>query len=185
MSPGVSHLNDLHLLLDEGTEHTSFVPLFHHLGRFAVKRGAGTVRVMPLRKLFYRIELTVTGALKIAGFGVAFTGIPAGVDYAGNIVTTPVVHRPELTPVAGSAFCGALLAPRFADGEQVILTLTSGTRELGRMALSEFLAQHDTHIDFTAPEVVIPIRIEVGATEATIVVNDWDEGAIQIPIIGH
>lgn len=74
---------------------------------------------------------------------------------------------------------------RFADGGDVEMSVTSGQRLLAQMTLSEYLKQSDSPIDLTAKDVVIPIDVEVNAAAVTITVNDWDAGAVQIPIVGH
>lgn len=185
MMPGSSTLSDLAVTLDGGKVHTSGDSLFHHLGTFRVQRGEPVVTPVILDKLYYRVVLKVTGADAIDDFRIVFSGAPSGIDYAGEPLTEPVIYQPVLQTAEAGGQSGVLCLPRFRDGQSVSMTLSSGDRQLAQMALSEYLQQSDAPIDLTGKDVVIPIDVDVNTAAVTVTVNDWNEGAVQIPVVGH
>lgn len=185
MTPGVSTPTELRLTLTKGAEYATCDALFHGMGRFLVKRGEARITTVALDKLFYRLDLSVTGAEQVEDFRVTFCGAPSGIDYAGAAVNEPVTYCPPLQHTGEGVLGGTLRIPRFADSHAVTMTLLSGERLLAQMALSEYLAQNGNHIDLTAKDEVIPIDIMVNTSDVTVTVNDWDEGAVQLPIVGH
>lgn len=183
--PGVSTAAELYVALGNGAVYRTGDPLFHSLKRFTVRRGEPVVTPVALNKLFYRIELNVTGAEKVEDFRITFSGAPSGIDYAGHPFTGPVIYQPTLQTAEAGEQSGSLCIPRFTDGASVMMTLASGERLLAQMSLSEYLKQGDVAIDLTAKDVVIPIDVAVSTAEITVTVNDWNDGAVQIPMVGH
>ena len=50
----------------------------------------------------------------------------------------------------------------------------------------ECLARYGERIDYYCDkEVIIPIHIDVTSSEITVTVSDWDEGKVQIPVLGE
>lgn len=183
--PGVSTADELHVALGGEAVYRTGDPLFHSLKRFTVRRGEPVITPVALNKLYYRVELNVTGAEKVEDFRITFSGAPSGIDYAGYPLTGPVIYQPTLQTAEAGEQSGSLCIPRFTDGASVMMTLASGERLLAQMSLSEYLKQGDVSIDLTAKDVVIPIDVAVSTAEITVTVNDWNDGAVQIPIVGH
>lgn len=181
--PGQSASGDLRLAFAYDTPHASADRVLHNLGRYNVQRGAMRVRSMPLDKLYYRIELTVRGAKGIDGFSIRFDGAPSGYDYRGGTFGS-ATYVPMLRE-DGDILKGAFFIPRFGRDGRVVITLLAGVLELAEMPLSDYLREHDVHIDLDAREVTIPIEIRLNATHVTVIVNDWDEKAVQLPIVGQ
>lgn len=181
---GESTPEDLQAVFPGGTSQPTSDPVLHHAGRYEVRRGAIRVRTMPLDKLYYRIELTVSGAERIDGFGIRFDGAPSGCDYAGDMLYDSVAYIPRLNR-EGELLKGAFFIPRFGRSGRVMMTLRAGDLELAAMPLSDYLLQNDILIDLDARDVVIPITVRVGETSATVIVDDWNAGAVELPIVGH
>lgn len=181
--PGQSVPGDLRLSFEYDTPHVSADPVLHHFGRYSVQRGAVRVRSMPLDKLYCRMEVTVHGADGIDRFSVRFNGAPSGYDCWGRAFGL-ATYVPALR-TEGGILKGTFFIPRFGLDSRVGMTLLAGTLELAAMPLSDYLREHDVHIDFSARDLTIPIDIRLDETHATIVVNGWDEEAIQLPILGH
>lgn len=185
MSAGVSTLDDLKVVLDNGTSHDTGDPLFHHYGHFHVQRGDPVVIPVLLDKCYYRIDLTVSGAEAAEDFTVTFQGASSGIDYAGETLAESVLYRPPLKKTEEGMHTGTLCLPRFGDDSSVTMILASGARKLAEIPLSEYLRNGDVPIDLTAKDVIIPIEVHVRTAAVTVTVNEWAEGALQIPIVGH
>lgn len=70
---------------------------------------------------------------------------------------------------------------RFTDS----MALRSEEETIAEISLSDYLARYDERIDYhCGKEVVIPIHIDVTSSEITVTVSDWDEGKVQIPVLG-
>ena len=70
---------------------------------------------------------------------------------------------------------------RFTDS----MALRSEEETIAEISLSDYLARYGERIDYhCGKEVVIPIRIDVTSSEITVTVSDWDEGKVQIPVLG-
>ena len=75
---------------------------------------------------------------------------------------------------------------RFEKGSLIHMQIRSKNETIADISLSEYLDQNDTGIDFhNDKDVVIPIDIDITSTGVTITVNEWDDGAIQIPVVGN
>lgn len=185
MTPGVSTLTDLFLSLGSRAPYSTSDPLFHHMETFRVKRCQPVIMPVTLDKLYYRIDLNVTGADDLDDFRITFSGAPSGIDYAGEPLTEPVIYQPDLVPAETGGQSGSFFIPRFPDKQNVKMLFACGQRPLGRMTLSDYLRENDVQIDFTAKDVIIPIDVKISSSNILVTVNDWDEGAVQIPIVGH
>lgn len=181
--PGLSIPEELRLMLAFDKYHPTCDPILHHAGSYDVRRNAFRVDTRTMNKLFYRIELSVHGANSLDGFSIHFEGASAGYDFRGDRLGS-VTYVPMLRD-DGGVLKGQFFIPRFGRDDRVMMTLLAGTQKLAEMPLSDYLREHDVHIDLDARDVIIPIDIRLNTTHVTVVVNDWDEGAVQLPILGH
>ena len=70
---------------------------------------------------------------------------------------------------------------RFTDS----MALRSEEETIAEISLSDYLARYGERIDYhCGKEVIIPIHIDVTSSEITVTVSDWDEGKVQIPVLG-
>lgn len=185
MTAGVSTVTDLYLTLGSRAFYSTCDPLFHHLGTYRVQRGEPVITPVTLDKLYYRVDLNVTGADALDDFRITFSGAPSGIDYAGKPVTGSVIYQPVLLPAETGGQNGSLFLPRFPDKQNVMMLFACGQRQLGHMTLSEYLRENDVLIDFSAKDVIIPINVKINSSNILVTVNNWDEGTMQIPIVGH
>ena len=188
LTPGKSHLSDLKAYLHDSTRSSD--KLFHSLNRYHVTRGKPVVRSIDLDKLFYQIDLTVTGADKLnvlsEDFTVLFTGIPSGVNFVGESLPEQISYKPYLRKTPENRLIALFSTQRFEKDSPVHMLIRAGNETITDISLSEYLEQNDTGIDFhNDKDVVIPIDIAITSTGVTITVNEWDDGAIQIPVIGN
>ena len=187
LTSGESHLSDLKAYLHDSTRSSD--KLFHSLNRYHVTRGRPVVRAIDLDKLFYKIDLKVTGVDKLnvsaEDFAVWFTGIPAGVNYMGESLPEQISYKPYLQ-MSDNRLTALFCTQRFEKGSLIHMQIRSKNETIADISLSEYLDQNDTGIDFhNDKDVVIPIDIDITSTGVTITVNEWDDGAIQIPVVGN
>ena len=70
---------------------------------------------------------------------------------------------------------------RFTDS----MALRSEEETIAEISLSDYLVRYGERIDYhCGKEVIIPIHIDVTSSEITVTVSDWDEGKVQIPVLG-
>lgn len=162
--------------------------LFHSIARFEVQREQPQVRTVDLDKHYFLVDLTVTGAEKLVvtpdKLAVIFTGIPSGMDYKGDPVFAQTAFSPRLQQTQ-QGFSATFAVYSFDVPDPVRMIVQAGSETVGQVNLGEYIARHDLGIDLRNDrDVVLPIDIDVTTTGITITVNDWDDGAIQLPIIG-
>ena len=115
---------------------------------------------------------------------VLFTGIPSGTDYKGDPVFAQTAFSPRLQQTQ-QGFSATFAVYSFDMPDPVRMIVQAGSETVGQVNLGEYIARHDLGIDLRNDrDVVLPIDIDVTTTGITITVNDWDDGAIQLPIIG-
>lgn len=186
--PGESCLNDL-TAVDKNRETCSDADrLFHNLTRIKIQREQPQVRMLDLGKRYFQINLTLTGADKLNvppdKIAVLFSGIPAGADYKGDPVTAQTVFSPYLDKTP-QGFSASFNVYRFGTGDNVKMAVQAGTETVGPVDLGEYITRNDIGIDLNNDrDIVLPIDIDVTSVGITIVINDWDAGAIQLPIVG-
>lgn len=190
LTPGVSRITELLCKKKDSAANRTAENLFHAFSRFTVQRGRPQVRRLDLCKKYFRIDLSVTGADKLSGnaddFCVIFDGIPAGIDYKGEPLQEtmrfiPLLHKEETGTMESmfNVFC-------FGQQNEVRMTLRSKEETVGEISLSDYLARYGERIDYyCGKEVIIPIHIDVTSSEITVTVSDWDEGKVQIPVLGE
>lgn len=186
--PGKSTIADLAVVEQKSDTCPDADRLFHSLSRFEVQREQSHVRTVDMDKHFFIVDLTVTGAEKLAvtpnKVAVLFTGIPAGTDYEGEPVSLQTTFSPRLQQTQ-HGFSAVFGVYSFNKTDPVKVTIQAGSETVGQVNLGEYIAQHDLGIDLRNDrDIVLPIDIDVTTTGITITVNDWDDGAIQLPIIG-
>ena len=77
---------------------------------------------------------------------------------------------------------GVFLREITAFGERFTDSMALRSEEI---SLSDYLARYGERIDYhCGKEVIIPIHIDVTSSEITVTVSDWDEGKVQIPVLG-
>lgn len=111
MTAGVSTVMDLYLTLGSRAFYSTCDPLFHHLGTYRVERGEPVITPVSLDKLYYRVDLNVTGADALDDFRITFSGAPSGIDYAGEPLTEPVIYQPALQAAQQGGQSGSLCIP--------------------------------------------------------------------------
>lgn len=188
LTPGVSRLSDLKAYLHDSTRSSD--KLFHSLNRYHVTRGKPVVRSIDLDKLFYQIDLTVTGADKLnvlsEDFAVLFTGIPSGVNFVGESLPEQISYKPDLRKTPENRLIALFSTQRFEKDSPVHMLIRADNETIADISLSEYLEQNNTGIDFhNDKDVIIPIDIDVTSSGVTVIVNEWDAGAIQIPVVGN
>ncbi|UWN59644.1 FimB/Mfa2 family fimbrial subunit [Alistipes indistinctus] len=186
--PGESTTADLFAVEKQGDTCPDADRLFHSLTRFEVRRGEPHVRTVDLDKHYFLVDLTVNGAEKLVvtpdKMAVLFTGIPSGTDYKGDPVFAQTAFSPRLQQTQ-QGFSATFAVYSFDMPDPVRMIVQAGSETVGQVNLGEYIARHDLGIDLRNDrDVVLPIDIDVTTTGITITVNDWDDGAIQLPIIG-
>lgn len=187
LTPGKSHLSDLKAYLLDSTRSSD--KLFHSLNRYHVTRGKPVVHAIGLDKLFYQIDLSVKGGDKLCvrpeDFAVLFTGIPSGVNYEGESLPEQIYYKPYLQKTSDNRLIALFSTQRFEKDTPVHMLIRAGNETIADIPLSEYLEQNNAGIDFhNDKDVVIPIDIDVTSSGVTVIVNEWDAGAIQIPVVG-
>lgn len=182
--PGLSTPDNLRLGFSSGETTVSSDPLLYHSDHYMVHRGDPIIRSARLDKLFYRLDIQVAGATKIRDFSVQFSGAPSGFDGMGNPLSDPVSFIPKLHSNMNGMLVGSLDIPKFENGSHVMMTLSSEGRVLSKMSFSDYLDENGERIDLSVRDVVIPVSISVESSQVTVVVDDWEEGAVQLPILG-
>lgn len=177
MVPGESKLSGFRLALPDNCTLTSGDRLFHHIGKFHVARGYPAVRPVHLNKLYYLIDLTVTGLDSVYAAGkkitVKITGSSAGFDAAGNSLHKQTVIAPELMN-GPAGLTGIFPVCRFGEDNRVGITLKADDITVFDLPLSDYLNEKEIGIDFEKSDVVIPIELDVSASEVSVVINGWE-----------
>ena len=97
-----------------------------------------------------------------------------------------ISYKPYLRKTPENRLIALFSTQRFEKDSPVHMLIRAGNETITDISLSEYLEQNDTGIDFhNDKDVVIPIDIDITSTGVTITVNEWDDGAIQIPVIGN
>ena len=186
--PGRSTLDELRVTFDRHA-----IPatdrLFHSASREYVRREQPTVRSENLNKLFYHIDLTITGLdyLDPQGgeIGVELTGIAAGFDGLGRAIPASTTVTPELHR-DGDRITSSFAVSRFDEQNKIGIRLKAEDQHVVDIPLSEYMAEHDIGIDFKhGRDVVIPVELDVSTAGVTIIVNGWELGAVQYPSLGE
>lgn len=183
LTPGESTPNDLRLGFTAGQTPPSSDRVLYHTDLFAVRRGAPKVNTVQLNKLYYMLQLEINGAQEIRDFTIKFSGA-AGFDGTGDPLSEAVVYTPRLHPQPDGKLTGSLAIPRFDDGSKVGMTLLSDDRVLAVMSLSDYLAENSDRINLDSRDVVIPVSISVETSQVRVVVDNWEDGTVQLPILG-
>lgn len=189
--PGESTLPELIARLQRIGTCRSADKLFHSMDRYHVRRGWPVVQSIDLNKLFYQIDLTVTGVnylnIQPADFTVHFVGTAAGVQYDGQPISEKTDVQPYLLRMPDNRLLSMFNTLPFEKyNNPVHLILNAAGETIADIPLSDYLAQNDVGIDFhNDKDIVIPIDIEITSVGITVTINDWDEGAIQIPNLGN
>ena len=177
MVPGESTLSGFRLALPDNCTLTSGDRLFHHIGKFHVARGYPAVRPVLLNKLYYLIDLTVTGLDSVYAAGkeitVKITGSSAGFDAAGNSLHKQTVIAPELMN-GPAGLTGIFPVCRFGQDNRIGITLKADDITVFDLPLSDYLNEKEIGIDFGKSDVVIPIELNVSASEVSVIINGWE-----------
>ena len=177
MVPGESTLSGFRLALPDNCTLTSGDRLFHHIGKFHVARGYPAVRPVLLNKLYYLIDLTVTGLDSVYAAGkeitVKITGSSAGFDAAGNSLQKQTVIAPELS-YGPAGLTGIFPVCRFGQDNRIGITLKADDITVFDLPLSDYLNEKEIGIDFGKSDVVIPIKLNVSASEVSVIINGWE-----------
>lgn len=188
LTPGESRLSDLAAVESRRDLCPEADKLFHNMARFDVRREQPQIKTVDLQKCYFQVNLTLSGAEKLNvppdKVAVLFTGIPAGADYKGEPLNAQTVFRPYLKQNP-QGFTASFDVYRFEKKDHINMTIKAGEETVGSVDLGEYLVRHEIGIDLNNDrDIVLPIDIDVTSVGITIVINDWDAGAIQLPIVG-
>lgn len=188
LTPGRSTLDELCVAFGSDTIPTAD-RLFHNISREYVRRGQPIIRPVSLDKLFYRIDLAITGASPLdpqdTKVGIELTGIAAGFNGMGHAIPASTTVTPELRR-EGNRIVSSCAVSRFDESNQIGIRLRAEDRYLVDIPLSEYIERHDIGIDFEHDrDVVIPVELNVSTTGVTLIVNGWELGTVQYPSLGE
>lgn len=185
--PGHSTLDDLRVTCEQN-DLDGMDLLFHSIRRQAVGRGKPVIRPECLEKMFFRIDLKVTGLDFLNPQGevdVEIGGIAAGFDAEGRPLPSETTVRPELRR-EGDTLRSVFAVSRFDDRNCIGILLRAQDRPVIDIPLSDYLEQKEIGIDFQNDrDIVIPVQLDVSSAEVTVRINGWETGAVQFSGLGE